>query len=91
MDEQLYPSFSSISMRSSWILNDLFVAERFRKRGVARLLMDTAREFAEGVGAKERALSTGKENKSAQRLYESLGYKKDEEFFHYYYTIERLS
>ena len=27
---QLYPAFSSVSMRKSWILNDLFVSETHR-------------------------------------------------------------
>jgi predicted acetyltransferase len=33
---QLYPSFYSVSMKSIWILNDLFVAENYRQQGVAR-------------------------------------------------------
>src|SRR5262249_53998341 len=31
---QLYPSFSSVSMKPIWILNDLYVAEDARRRGV---------------------------------------------------------
>ncbi len=27
---QLYPSFSSVSMKRNWILNDLYVREKFR-------------------------------------------------------------
>src|SRR5262252_8860136 len=30
---QLYPSFSSVSMKPIWILNDLFVTEEARRRG----------------------------------------------------------
>src|SRR5687767_8033982 len=30
---QLYPSFSSVSLRRLWILNDLFVAPAFRQQG----------------------------------------------------------
>src|SRR5690348_16162844 len=33
---QIYPSFSSVRCRPMWILNDLFVAENARRRGVAR-------------------------------------------------------
>jgi GNAT superfamily N-acetyltransferase len=43
---QLYPSFSSVSMRRIWILNDLFVEEDFRKKSVAKLLMSAAEKFA---------------------------------------------
>jgi GNAT superfamily N-acetyltransferase len=37
---QLYPSFSSVSMKRIWILNDLFVRETDRNQGVAKLLMN---------------------------------------------------
>lgn len=30
---QLYPSFSSISMKRLWVLNDLYVREEYRKQG----------------------------------------------------------
>src|SRR5258706_357352 len=37
---QLYPSYSSVAMKRVWILNDLFVAEEFRRAGVARRLLE---------------------------------------------------
>lgn len=80
---QLYPSFSSVSMRPIWILNDLFVAEPYRKRGIARLLMDAAETHARETGAVRVALSTQISNLSAQALYESRGYVRDEVFYHY--------
>lgn len=80
---QLYPSFSSVSMKPIWILNDLFVTEAFRKQGVARLLMDAAEGYARETGAVRVALSTQISNLSAQALYESRGYARDEEFCHY--------
>jgi GNAT superfamily N-acetyltransferase len=43
---QLYPAFASLSQARSWILNDLFVAESARGRGVSKLLMDAARKLA---------------------------------------------
>ena len=36
---QLYPSFSSVSARRIWILNDLYVAEQARGSGAAQALM----------------------------------------------------
>jgi GNAT superfamily N-acetyltransferase len=80
---QLYPSFSSVSMRRIWILNDLFVEEDFRKKSVAKLLMSAAEKFARETGAVRIVLSTQISNIVAQKLYESRGYIKDEEFFHY--------
>jgi GNAT superfamily N-acetyltransferase len=80
---QLYPSFSSVSMRRIWILNDLFVEEDFRKKSVAKLLMSAAEKFARETRAVRIVLSTQIFNVVAQKLYESRGYIKDEEFFHY--------
>jgi ribosomal protein S18 acetylase RimI-like enzyme len=84
---QLYPSFSSISMKRSWILNDLFVTEAYRGRGAAQLLLDTAKEYAEQTHAKGLALSTAIDNERAQAIYERNGYKRDDEFYSYYLTL----
>ena len=43
---QLFPSFSSVSMKDLWILNDLFVAPEGRRQGVGRALMERARQLA---------------------------------------------
>ncbi len=80
---QLYPSFSSVSMKRVWILNDLFVTFSHRNKGVARLLMAIARQYAEETGAIRIILATQQSNYAAQALYESLGYEKDEVFDHY--------
>src|SRR5438552_17374091 len=86
---QLYPSFWSVAACRSWILNDLYVASAFRGRGVGRALMDRARAHAEATGAGGMSLATGRTNASAQRLYESLGWRRDEEFFHYELELSR--
>ncbi|MEM6804374.1 MAG: GNAT family N-acetyltransferase [Bacteroidota bacterium] len=80
---QLYPSFSSVSMQRLWILNDLFVDKKHRKKGVATALMNTARQLAEDTRSKGLVLETGKENTQAQALYEKLGYIKEEDYFVY--------
>jgi GNAT superfamily N-acetyltransferase len=80
---QLYPSFSSVSMKPIWILNDLFVAEDYRKQGVAQQLMTTAEAFARETGAIRMTLSTQISNAVARSLYESRGYVRDDEFHHY--------
>src|SRR5690242_5552272 len=49
---QLYPSFSSVSMKRLWILNDLFVAETARKHGIASALLQKAQQHAAETGAK---------------------------------------
>ncbi len=80
---QLYPSFSSVSMKRIWILNDLYVEQSFRKRGVAKLLLSAAEDFSRETKAIRIILSTQISNNIAQSIYESLGYCKDEDFFHY--------
>lgn len=80
---QLYPTFSSISMKRAWILNDLYVDTEARKQGVGEMLLNKAKDFAIETGAKSLSLSTAPDNFSAQRLYEKNGYEKDTEFYHY--------
>ena len=81
---QLYPTFSSTTLRPMWILNDLFVAPLWRKSGVARALMMRARQFGMEHQAVELMLETATDNLNAQRLYESLGWKRDTEFCTYH-------
>jgi len=81
---QLYPSFSSVSLKPLWILNDLFVRSDVRRGGVGRALLERARRHALETGAKGLVLSTGVTNKAAQTLYESCGWLRDEEFFQYH-------
>ncbi|MFD1850439.1 GNAT family N-acetyltransferase [Oceanobacillus bengalensis] len=80
---QLYPTFSSISMKRAWILNDLYVDPEARNQGVGEMLLQKAKEFAMEAGANSLSLSTAPNNFSAQRLYEKSGYKRDSEFYHY--------
>jgi ribosomal protein S18 acetylase RimI-like enzyme len=86
---QLYPSFAGLSLCRSWILHDLFVREDARRRGIAEALMGAAREFAESSGAAEIFLQTAGDNLPAQRLYESLGYARDDEFLVYTLSLPR--
>ena len=81
---QLYPSFSSVSLKPLWILNDLFVRSDVRRGGVARSLLERARVHALEARAKGLTLSTGVSNKAAQALYESCGWQRDDEFFQYH-------
>ncbi len=80
---QLYPSFSSVSMRRIWILNDLFVNKAFRRLGIAQHLMNMAKDLALNTQAKRLSLSTQKDNVTAKSVYDSLQYKQDMVFDHY--------
>ena len=80
---QLYPTHSSVSMKRLWILNDLYVDERGRQRGIARALVDRARQLAIDTQAKGLILETAIDNHPAQALYDAYGFVKDTEFYRY--------
>lgn len=81
---QLYPTFSSVSMKRSWVLNDLYVHATARKKGFGEKLIKTAIDFAEDTGAKGVSLETGQENMKAQRLYEKIGFQRESNYFYYF-------
>ena len=85
---QLYPSFSSVSMRRIWILNDLFVHADARKRGVGRFLLEQAKKFGIKHHALRLELATEITNAPAQALYESLGWERDNVFYSYSLALE---
>jgi len=85
---QLYPAFASLSLKRSWILNDLFVAESARGQGVATVLMAAAKQLAVETGACEVFLQTARTNKTAQALYEKLAYVRDDAFLVYTLDIK---
>ena len=84
---QLYPTFSSLSVKKVLILNDLYVKGEYRNQGVGELLMNFARKYAIEIGAISLSLETSIENKVAQYLYEKLGYINDKKTLHYQLTI----
>ena len=84
---QLYPSFSSVAMKRLWILNDLFVAEVARQKGVGLALMQEAHRFAEETSAARLVLATGTDNLEAQALYEKMGWVRESAFIHFKYDF----
>jgi ribosomal protein S18 acetylase RimI-like enzyme len=80
---QMYPTFASLRAARVMVLYDLFVAPTARRSGVARSLMDAAVVEARNAGAVALTLQTARTNHAAQRLYESLGWHRDEAFYEY--------
>lgn len=83
----LYPTFSSIGLRRVWILNDLYVTPDARRLGVARALMDRARQLGTDTAARALMLSTAVDNIPAQTLYEAQGWQRDTQFFTYWLRL----
>ncbi|MDQ0427257.1 ribosomal protein S18 acetylase RimI-like enzyme [Planomicrobium stackebrandtii] len=79
---QLYPIFSSVSLKRAYILNDLYVDPRFRKQGAGKQLMEKSFEYCEEKDARFVALETATDNVQAQKLYEQMGMNQ-EEMLHY--------
>ncbi|MBT2747788.1 MULTISPECIES: GNAT family N-acetyltransferase [unclassified Lysobacter] len=73
---QLYPTFSSVRAARVWVLNDLFVESRARRRGVAQALLNAAADFARADGAARLELETNHDNQTAQALYDAAGWQR---------------
>ena len=82
---QLYPSFSSVSLARTFILNDLFVVPGQRRSGVGSALLRAATDHARALGAVRVTLNTDIQNTSAQAVYETRGWKRDREYFVYHF------
>tara|TARA_A100000164_G_scaffold220630_1_gene195809 strand:- start:95 stop:565 length:471 start_codon:yes stop_codon:yes gene_type:complete len=85
---QLYTTFDSLELSKKIILYDLYVRSEYRNKGIGRMLMNAAKNFAEKKGVTSIELSTSINNKNAQSLYESLEYQRDTEFYDYYLAIK---
>jgi len=80
---QLYPSYSSLSLKRVWILNDIYVAEDARRQLVADHLMQKAKKMARETQAVRMRVSTSANNEVAQKVYESIGFREDTQFKNY--------
>lgn len=80
---QLYPTFCSVAAKPIYTLYDLFVAPAARRSGAGRALLKAAEKLATVNGKFRMDLSTARDNKAAQALYESLGWIRDD-LFHVY-------
>ena len=81
---QLFQSFSSVSMQSLFILNDLYVDSNYRKQGFGVALLNKAKTLCKKNNYKGLALQTETTN-PAQKLYESLGWEIDKDL-QYFWT-----
>ncbi|NPD52862.1 GNAT family N-acetyltransferase [Klebsiella aerogenes] len=80
---QLYPLFCSLEMKRIWLLYDLFVKAEYRKKGIAKALIQRAEQLAMESNSAFIMLSTGIDNLKAQSLYEKNGFVRDNDFYVY--------
>ena len=83
---QSYPTWSSVSLSRSRVLNDLFVSPAARGTGAGRALVQDTCRRAKEAGAIRVSLATAWDNVAAQGLYESEGFVRDQHFHHYAYV-----
>jgi ribosomal protein S18 acetylase RimI-like enzyme len=75
---QLYPMFSSVSLKRMWVLNDLYVDAEVRGQRIGERLIERAVKLAKESGAKGIQLETAHTNTSGQKLYERLGFTRED-------------
>ncbi|MGB2128224.1 MAG: GNAT family N-acetyltransferase [Flavicella sp.] len=71
---QLYPSFSSTRLQKLWVLNDLFVAPKFRGKGISKQLIEKAKSLVIASEACAMVLETEKSNAVGNSLYPKTGF-----------------
>jgi GNAT superfamily N-acetyltransferase len=81
---QLFPSYSSVSLSRVFVLNDLFVHQAARKTGIASKLLEALEQYAWSFGSARVTLNVARTNVSAQGVYESRGWKRDEQYYMYH-------
>ena len=66
------------------IIEDVVVDETMRRRGIAEAMMRRAIELAQDAGADGVALTSNSQRVAANRLYQSMGFKRRETNAYYY-------
>ncbi len=81
---QLYPLFSSTRMKRMWLLNDLFVDEVHRGKGISKLLIGAAQDLARSTNAAGVLLETEQTNDIGNQLYPATGFELEENNFYFW-------
>lgn len=81
---QLYPIFSSTRMKRMWLLNDLYVAEKHRGKGLSKALITAAKKHCEKTAASGILLETEQSNTIGNNLYPSQGFHLEENNFYFW-------
>ncbi|AOW10972.1 GNAT family N-acetyltransferase [Flavobacterium gilvum] len=78
-----YITFSSLALDRIIILNDIFVDSSARKKGIGEKLISKTIEFAKEIGSPDIRLRTAKNNTVAQRLYQKMGFVREDYLYSY--------
>ncbi|MBY0450486.1 MAG: GNAT family N-acetyltransferase [Cyanobacteria bacterium] len=80
---QLYPSFSTAQLESMWYLHDIYVRPTHRQKGVAKLLLARAIDFARERGDCAICIPVQPNNQEAISLCQAAGFHIDSTMTHY--------
>lgn len=80
---QLFKTYSTVHLCSSWILEDLFVDPQSRHHGIGSALLSHALQHVRADGAGSMFLETAYDNVAAQALYEKAGWLREGRFIKY--------
>jgi len=80
---QLYPIFSSTRMQKLWLLNDLFVDEKYRRKGISVSLINESKKLCKETNACGLILVTAKTNDIGNNLYPKTEFLSDNGHNHY--------
>jgi len=83
---QLYPQLSSTRMKKTWLLNDLFVLEEYRGKGISKQLIEKAKQLARDTHSAGLSLETEKTNIIGNQLYPSVGFVISNKTNFYWWT-----
>lgn len=87
---QLYPLFSSTRMKKLWLLNDLFINEKSRGKGISVKLIEKAKTLVKNTEACALFLETEKTNIIGNNLYHKTGFKLNTESNFYEWNNNKL-
>lgn len=82
----IYFTFTSTIAAKVAVLNDLYVSPNFRRKGIAKKLIDHCRDYAKSEAAVRLQWVTAPENEQAQTLYDSMNTNKSTWHFYTYAT-----
>lgn len=84
---QLYPLFSSTRMSRLWLLNDLYIDPSARRKGLAKSLLDQAKQYCLETKASGFFLETAADNIEGNSLYPAAGMTLNHDHNFYYWDV----
>jgi len=80
---QLYPIFSSVRMKPVWLLNDLYVLQEYRGKGISKALIERCKKLVLDSGSFGMILETEVSNSIGNSLYPRVGMKLIDDSYFY--------